>query len=159
MSKRRRGSFRRQTKRPIDKQIITINRIGGPNEVDLLMIVQAGARTLTGLRWALSFTSNSQQSQPMYWWAIVVVKDGDTPNDIDIGELASLYQPEQHVMAWGTGRLIELNNAAGPKIIKDEGHTKVMRKMMDGDQLVLLTTTNVAAGTLVNGAVQFFLLF
>ncbi len=158
-NKRRRHFGGRRAARPIDKQIITIDRIGGIDEADTLMIVQAGARTLTGLRWMISFSANTSQSSPSYFWAIVLVKDGDVANALDIQNLGSLYQPEQHALVWGAGRLTPIGDSSGPRIMKDQGTTKIMRKMMDGDKLVLLSTTNVNAGILVTGAVQFFMLF
>jgi len=159
MSNKRRRSGRRGTRRPIDKQIITLNFIGGINVSQTLLIVQEGALTLTGLRWNLSFRTNTGAGPPQFWWAIVVVKDGNDVNAIGISNLDQMYTPEQSVMAWGAGVVNASGDSGGPKSVHQMGTTKVMRKMMEGDSLHLVTTADIQAGVLIGGGVQFFTLF
>jgi len=156
MSKRRRIS--RRAARPIDKQIVTLNHVAGIQKETQLMIVQAGARTLTGVRWNFNIISNTNTANPDFWWAIVIVKDGEVANPLDIGDQQQTYVPEQNVLAFGSRVGINLSTAAD-LVQHIEGSTKSMRKMMEGDKLFFISTTSVASGWILNGAVQFFMLF
>jgi len=111
------------------------------------------------LRWDLNFRTNTSAVPPEFWWVLVIVKDGDSANPLDVSDLAQLYTPEQNVMAFGAGRLQASTDSAGPKSIRMSEKTRTMRKMMEGDSLQFIITTSVSSAILVNGAIQFFNLF
>ncbi len=158
MSKRRR-KFGRVARRPIDKQIITISQTVPINGETTILTILRGATTLTGLRWNFGVASNQDISDVQYNWALVIVKDGDTANALNVGNNQQMYTPEQNVMSWGTGILTKTSSSAGPATHQWEGTTKSMRKMMEGDNLTMVFTSNVTNGVIIHGAIQLFLMF
>lgn len=110
--------------------------------------------TITGMRWDLSCLSLHAGADRLFW-AIVVVRDGETANPIVFTDSNDLYQPEQNVLTYGMKELS--GNTTGEGYSKDwEGTSKSMRKLMGGDSIEFVTNGVVAANKVITGAVQFF---
>lgn len=161
MSKRQRtttgGAFvvRGGGKRPIDKQLIVINdsMTAGTQESTTLTTATFPC-TVTGIRWDISATSTIS-GLTQVWWAIVLVKDGNSANNFATSDGSSFYQPEQNVLAFGVAICGDADGNSGNLQQRMEGSTKTMRKLMAGDKLqVVYVATNFDAS--LTGIVQFF---
>lgn len=140
-------------KRPIDKELIAINRDITTAQVETTLTSATFPCTVTGLRWSIGVINTYAGNNPLYW-AIVLVKDGNAASGIATSNGSSLYQPEQNVLAFG---VCELDNPAdgGVSAYQFEGSTKSMRKLMGGDQLLFIANAG-ANGYSIRGAIQFF---
>lgn len=159
MSKRQRTSSgaNRRAKRPIDKQLINVsvtNLVGAKQDVTLYSAATFPG-TITGLRWSLSVVRSGGTASTFgqFAWAIVVVPSGTTISTMSLTAAASLYEPEQNVLAFGKG--CSWNNA-GTDIAMYEGSTKSMRKLKAGDALVFTTFGTATERHDLSGCVQFF---
>lgn len=145
MSKRRRTESGFSTKRPIDKQLFsTHDSVTASQSVHSLVTAQTSG-TVTGLRWTLN-----SNAAPAVYWAIVLVRGGQSASTISIpgaGAVATLYAPEQDVLAHG---IIDDNNSQW-------GESKTMRKLKSGDKIELLLKGSGAGPAAVYAAVQFFI--
>lgn len=157
--KRARGSngpfvVQRSAKRPIDKALVVVNQstTGTQQKTDLL--TTTFPCTVTGLRWSLTAFGSATGEQLLYW-AVVIIRDGLSASTIATSDGASLYDPEQNVLAFGVVRLADRDAGAGPICANFEGSTKSMRKMMGGDKLSFISITD---GNTINvdGCVQYF---
>lgn len=113
--------------------------------------------TVVGLRWSLSFSTNVTTADVRCYWAIVVIHDGLSAQTISTSDGSDFYTPEQDVLAFGVIDTTDYDNPAGPVAQNIEGSTKAMRKLKAGDKLSFITLNSIANGTLVRGAIQFFL--
>ena len=149
-------------KRPVDKIIITVNQTHAAAGQKITAVATALTPcTVTGFRWHIDHRNVDTTMPCQVGWALVVVKEGNTPPQLNLtGDGAQFYQPEQQVIAWGTGVLTD-GSAAPPgpigsaSVVRHEGATKTQRKMMQGDRLLLVL--QMAGGStqcLVNGGVQ-----
>jgi len=155
-------------KRPIDKRIVIINQnmtAATQTQIGLYPTGGAGATfpgTITGLRWKIMINSTSTTVIPNVTWAIIKLRDGNTPTALSLTSGASAYNPEQDVMCNGWMTVDSDNVGANNYSVHtpDMGHTKTMRKLMAGDNLTFIAATNFtpAAGTVLNisGFVEFF---
>lgn len=141
-------------KRPIDKSIIAISKDGiDSTQVSTTLATVTFPCTITGLRWDLSFFSDSGTTINHVAWAIVVVRDGNTLSTITISDGGNLHDPEQNVLTWGFCTCAKFEVT---KPVVYRGDTKTMRKMMGGDtlKLAILHSGTDTAG--VRGGIQFF---
>ncbi len=142
------------TKRPIDKGLIVVNKsVGAATQANTLLVGATFPCTVTGLRWSLGLL-NGATSATRVDWAIVIVRDGLSASTMSQTDAASLYQPEQDVMAFGSTRLADLDAGTGPAGFQMEGSTKSMRKLMGGDALVFIVLSETAMN--VDGVIQVF---
>ena len=158
MSKRRRTTqgFVR-VKRPIAKDIISIGITNaGVTQRAVVLKTTTFPCTLTGLRWSLSFLSVLTTGPAAQFWAIVINRDGETSNTLNTASAATLYAPEQNVLAWGHFFVVDADIGQGPSSQLTEGVTKTMRKLQEGDTLDFITIGTAGTANLVRGAVQFF---
>ena len=111
------------------------------------------ASTIQGMRtvgnFTITLTSGSETSSgdgngPVYW-ALVYVPQGQTTASLNINNGASLYEPNQYVIACGVN-----DPTAGPIRIR----TRMMRKLNSGDFVSLLMST-ANKGALWFGAVSY----
>lgn len=162
MSRRRRNNnnnmmqvVSRAAKRPIDKEIIVVNDSSAAGiQENTLLTTATFPCTITGIRWDFGVLAASAAANCLFW-AIVVVKDGDGVNTFATSDASSLYQPEQNVIAFGSGIINSSSAPGGPLVKAWEGSTKSMRKLMAGDQLFF---TYIGTGATASwcGAIQFF---
>lgn len=142
-------------KRPIDKEIIVINDASATGVQESTLLTTATFPcTITGIRWDFGVLAASAAANCLFW-AIVVVKDGDSVNNFATSDASSMYQPEQNVIAFGSGIINSSSANGGPLVRSWTGSTKSMRKLMAGDQLFF---TYIGQGATASwcGAVQFF---
>lgn len=166
MSKRRRIDTSvvqrpvRLTKRPIDKQLLWVEKSAfGTTKVSTNLYVPTVPCTITGLRWALNFKNLLTTGSIQYIWMIHVLRGGSSTPEISQSDGSNIAGDEREVMAWGVGILADADIGAGPQVMKDEGSTKTMRKMMPGDILEIVFDCDTASGADVAGIVQFFAKF
>lgn len=152
--KRARTTFQVSQKRPIDKSLINVAHDLNTTQQSTVLTTATFPCTITGIRWALSLLGDASGPTTVRW-AIVLVKDGNSANTMASSDGSTLYEPEQNVLAFGVKQLQDLDQGAGPGAISWEGSTKTMRKLMGGDQLVLITIVSTTRGDL-SGVVQFF---
>ena len=140
-------------KRPIDKNLKVITKTGvDATQVATTLITATFPCTVTGIRQSLSFSRTAGAATCFYHWAIVLVRDGNSANALAVSDAATLYEPEQNVLAFGNGSLV----AAGPDAADITGSTKTMRKLMGSDVLVFVAK-GVATNTVdIQGVIQFF---
>ncbi len=158
MSKRPRTNqggrtFQVSQKRPIDKQLIVVDKdTVDATQVSTTLITATFPCTITGLRWEISHDRSAGTGTANFWWAIILVKDGNSANTMAISDASTFYEPEQNVLAFGLGALED----EGPDSMLSSGNTKTMRKLMGGDQLLFITRGIATNTTNVNGVIQFF---
>ena len=167
---RRGGNPRSIPTVPMQQQVV-VRRTGGRRPVDKLMVCIAAVNlvgtqlsttlttvtfpcTIVGLRWDLSSLTTAGTAPATYAWAIVKVSDGNSANALAFSNGATLYQPEQNVMAFGVGMNTPEDTIGGP--LRWVGSTKTMRKMMAGDTLQFIHVGEATNAQEVLGCVQFF---
>ena len=97
------------------------------------------AGVVSGLIVDVDLQSNTSATISEVAWAILVVKEGYTPNNINGGS-GDFYIPEQDLWAWGTG-LTSLQSATGLTLYNISASPKTKRKMEEGDQVYLCLLT------------------
>ncbi len=140
------------SRRAIDKKIIFVQKatIDATQETTILITATIPC-TITGMRWSIDFFQDGGAGDASVVWAIVINRDGNAANTLAQTDAASVYDPEQNVMAFGTAAVINSLHT-----VHTEGSTKTMRKLMIGDVITFLVK-GVATNTMgVRGAVQFF---
>ncbi len=106
MSKRMRTHATRRQRpvmrgaRPIDKQIIGVNKSVSTAQLVTTLFTATFPCTVVGIRWDLS-SLNSIASTNTLLWALVLVKEGETVDTLGLADSAPLYNPEQNVIAHG----------------------------------------------------------
>lgn len=146
----------RRAKRPIDKKLTNVqitNLIAGKQTVDLYAAATFPG-TITGLRWSLSVVRSGGTANTVgnYKWAIVIVPAGTTDSTIAMGAGGSMYDPEQMVLAFGSGCTYNIGDGA----VIYEGSTKSMRKLKAGDKLIFTCFGTATERHDISGTVQFF---
>lgn len=161
MSRRRgmnnvnRIGVRNMAKRPIDKELISItSAVVSGTQLDTELTTASFPNTVTGIRWSFGLLT-STAAPTCFYWAILVVKDGNAPNNFATSTGSSFYQPEQDVLAFGAGVTDGNANDDGPVTLHFEGSTKSMRKLMAGDKLYFCLLSEGGSGNAC-GVIQFF---
>lgn len=146
-------SYTRPTaRRPMDKKIITIAQTAtsaGQDSTNLATATFPG--TVVGLRW--DFDVRFETNGGIVAWAIVVVREGASADTLALADGASLYQPEQNVLAGG----LLVMGTDGTYVQKVSGSTKAMRKLQGGDQLLFISLGSDAPSAGIYGTVQYFI--
>ena len=82
-----------------------------------------------------------------YYWAIVYVPEGTSPNELQVGgAVASMYEPNQFVMNCGM-----VDPAAGPIRF----FTPLSRNLNSGDSIYLLVRPDAASAPELEGVVRY----
>lgn len=139
-------------RRPIDKLVVVVNKDGvDGTQVSTTLLTVTFPCTVTGLRWSIDFLQDAGTGNAFISWAVVIARDGVTAGTLASSDAASLFDPEQNMLAFGCGAID--NNT---DTVHSEGTTKSMRKLMGGDKLLFLAK-GVATNTIaIRGIVQFF---
>jgi len=149
-------SFSRRTgsKRPVDKLLINVLKTGvDGTQVTTTLVTATFPCTVVGLRWDISCIPNAGTGIASYAWAIIILRDGVTVSTMAISDGATLYAPEQDVMAFGRGGH---PSAAFAQLQHYNGSTKTMRKLMGGDKLMFIYIGEATNTSTVEGCIQFF---
>lgn len=156
-----------QTKRPIDKALVTCSlNLTGASSAFLNILPPAGSAgvafpgTVTGIRWIAIYKSNSAQPQVSNCiWVLVKVREGLNPNPVVVSSApAPFYNPEQDVICWGMMGIQGVSAGSGGRVTYDvnEGSTKAMRKLMAGDRIALVAQDNSNESNYLDFTVQLF---
>ena len=150
--------------RPIDKALVAVTKSSlsaAQSETDI--VTATGACTVTGLRWSINAYSVSAAGGlpgAHIYWALVLVPDGYSASTLSGTDAGNLYEPEQHVLAFGS---VYFDSAAsltadGKMVAPLEGSTKSMRKLKSGDKVkfIILPTTPGNETISVRAVVQAF---
>ena len=147
--------------RPIDKVLPCLNMVNLDSTQQVQDLVTAAtACTATGIRWSFDINaSHASTAVTSVAWAIVILRDGRTANTLAISAGSNLYEPEQDVLAFGRGTVMQSSSTAGPKSVHFEGDTKTMRKLKIGDKLTFIALGEATNVTELLGTVQVFCRF
>ena len=141
-------------KRPVDKLLINVLQDVSTTQLSTVLTTATFSCTVVGLRWQFG-TRNQSTSDVSSFWAIILVKDGETINTMATSDGSTLFNPEQNVLVWGNASYLSQTTTTGPAGFNFQGDTKTMRKLMGGDRLVFIAIST-AASVLYTGTVQFF---
>lgn len=148
------NSYTVSQKRPIDKGLVCINQSLSSTQQSTDLVQATFPCTATGIRWDGDFASDAT-SAVFGYWAIVIVRDGNAASTLSDTDGASLYEPEQDVLAYGHFHCADFDSGAGSIQSHISGNTKSMRKLMGGDKLVFIQKSSAAVGNF-HGCVQVF---
>ncbi len=145
----------RAARRPIDKEIVNIRKTGVVgSQVSTTLITATFPCTITGLRWAFTAMTETGTTSASFQWAIVKVTQGDSANTMAGTDASTLYAPEQNCIVWGNAILAPFDKVGGPS--EFIGTTKVMRKLLGGDQLIFIAIGEAVNTSEIWGSIQFF---
>ncbi len=140
------------TKRPINKSLIAISQDGNDStDTSTQLFAVTFPCTIVGLRWSLSFFQAAGTAVCLFWWAIVIVRQGVTQATLGVSDGANFFLPESNCLVFGNG---SIDNNVGDENFS--GTTKTMRKMQGGDSLVFIAKGVGTDTSGVRGVVQFF---
>jgi len=138
--------------RPIDKELKVVGKAGiAATQVETVLKTATFPGTIVGLRWSLSGVQDAGTAPALLQWAIVVVQDGNAASTMAVSDGADMYTPEQDVLAFGS-----LISKVGIEGHNFEGSTKTMRKMKQGDQLIVIMIGEATQTWEFRGVIQFF---
>lgn len=149
-----RSTFVQKQARPIDKELKVVNQVATVTVGSTTLKTTTFPCTVVGLRWSIAANALTA-AETLIYWAIVIVRDGESANTPATSDGADFYTPEQNVLAFGMGRT-ESTAVASDQTVHWEGSTKTMRKMKQGDLLQFITLDSAANGDSIDGIVQFF---
>ncbi len=142
------------SKRPVDKLLVNIVHAGvNATQVATVLTTATFPCTIVGLRWDMTVAAAAGSGFSSFSWAIIILRDGVTVSQMSIGDGATLYAPEQDVMAFGRG--LVTSQTLG-MLSKYQGATKTMRKLMGGDKLQFIFKGEATTTSTVEGVIQFF---
>ena len=152
MSFKRRKVLYRAPVRPIDKNLVTVNKtaVSGTQETTTLATFTSPC-TVVGLRWDMTVLHDAGTGQASYAWAVVILADGNIVSTLDTSNGSQFYQPEQAVMAFGAGRM-----AGGLDREHYVGSTKTGRKVRNGDSIRFICRGAATDTSAFLGVFQFF---
>jgi len=134
------------SKRPVDKDIITVAKTGvTTTQVSTTLFTAAAPCTLNGLVASLG----ASPSGPLYW-AIVRVDEGDTANALVTTDGSSTYAPESDILLSG---VFPTNSTNAIPVNFITTHAK--RKLMIGDKLQFIAKTGTSTAD-VQGVITMF---
>ncbi len=144
------------SKRPIDQSIIVCEHDNIGNTQKQTVIRTAGmAETLIRTIIRGGSTKDSDTSSVSGACAIVLVRDGQSAENLAIINAASLYTPEQDVIWFWNDKLPSGADANYTKSL--DGDVKTMRKLRKNDTLVFITKTDSSTnGMSLNATVRTF---
>ena len=144
------------SRRPIDKQLIFTALNITSTQASTTLMDSSNACTATGIRWDMHISAAAGTTSASYGWAIVLVPDSVAVSTLNVSTSGSpFYQPEQHVLAFGTWRAIHDADAT-QNDFHFAGSTKTMRKLKKDDQIRLIALSDSATGSVMDGVVQIF---
>jgi len=150
----------RSARRAINKQLVNTNisTIVAAQQASVLETFTFPV-TLTGLRWDLTVlrSAGTAGNLSRLTWAIIMLPDSQSASTISLTNAGSMYQPEQHVLAYGTfiSDGVSAAGAAG-HIRSFSGSSKTMRKLQSGDILELIVFGTATEEHELFGTIQWF---
>lgn len=148
--------FKRYNRRKsVNQKILTsVSHIISSVQVSTNIFIATQGCRVGGIRWSLSCASQ-QSGNGEYAWAIVYVPEGRNPLTLEIGTPSSantarqLYMAADNVLACG---LLLIDNVLMGA--RTEGSSKAVRRMHEGDRIVLIMRRVDGVSIVASGAVQ-----
>ena len=156
--KRSRTTIVKGAKRPVDKALITINDVIDNSQTNTGIYTATQAVTYSGAVIDLSFLpQTTSTATASYLWALIYIPEGRTANALAFSGGSTSYNPEQDVLAIGSGGSVYNSTT---QVLAGFNHIHIVlkskRKMKEGDTIVLANLGSGAnVGTLV-GTVSLF---
>lgn len=143
-----------RTARSVQKEVVFVAKsaIAGTQVTTTLFTITNPA-TMEGLRWSLSAAQDAGTATTTLDWAIVVVRSGTTVSTAARSDGGTYYAPEGNLLTFGVA--VNTGNDIGHETW--DSTTKTKRKMMTGDQLMLIATGQATNTWQLSGIIQFFL--
>lgn len=139
-----------------DKQVKCIDSTVTDSQGNVTLYTATFPCFLTGIRWDLSFVSQTAASDVRIGWGLIVSGDGYTPNTLVISSSAAdFYTPESDIIIPGHMCLRDSDVGSGPSICYYNGSCKTGRKLKAGDVFYFSHLATVANGGGAYGVVQF----
>lgn len=113
-------------------------------------------QTIAGIRWEILISGKADTSITYFDWAIAIEREGNslkTPDHSSTNRSA-IFHPEQNVIAWGTGAVLQEDKEGGTQLFS--GTTKSMRKLQSGDKVRFYFQAGHSVN--VNAMFQYFIL-
>ncbi len=150
-------TFRGKAKGNLNKELVVVSKGTISTQVSTTLITATFPCTIVGLRWNFSAAQDAGTAAVNLFWAIVVVREGNTANALSKTDAATMYSPEENVMTFGVG---QFEPGAGTEkvynTIKWDDSTKSMRKLQGGDSLQFIVVAAATNTVSLAGCVQFF---
>jgi len=150
--KRQRVVTSTRARRPIDKVLKVVAHIANATPKSTIIAQPTYPATMVGLRWEINVIQSLGTGVCTFSWAIVYLREGETLDALTFADGATLYKPEQNVLVFGTG---QISNDKWDKHFS--GHTKTMRKLMVGDEIVFVLQGVATNEGICNAIIQCFL--
>jgi hypothetical protein len=169
---RRSSAFgaKQMVKRKKDKQIIAVVTSGvAATPATLKTVIIYPADTDTGTTFPCTFTgirasgtvwnSDLAATHGSHFWAVQLIRSGDTPQDASLADAATILKPEVDIIIWGRGATINdsTNKLYWPKHYDMAGTTK--RKMQIGDCIYFVCASGYQAASDAGATNTFAFLF
>ena len=153
-SKKRSYSKAYPKARHVDKKLLLRSgALTAATQSNTVLFTPTVASTLSGLRINGSvIDTDGASSAPNISWAVVVVKEGYAPNNINTGSSGDFYIPEQDVWAWGVGQASTTTGASSSVdwVYQLDISPKTKRKLEEGDNLYLCVVSSTTASMITN---------
>lgn len=143
-----------QTKRPIDKKLISIATTGAADQINTVVHLATFPGTIVGLRWSLTVHNTDNTFQQEGKWALFIAREGVPVDAISFGTGTTTMEPEANVMVIEDWYTTDMGD--GQSVHTFSGATKAMRKIQCGDTLVFCCKGESSANWEARGTIQFF---
>lgn len=149
-------------KRSVDKQLVnySVTLSAGTTNKSALFPTSGGVTfpcTISGVRVVGTVYNASGNTPAVHFWAIQVIREGETNPNVSFTNLGSALTPEEDIIIWGKG-ITSFNSTTGWAFFRHyevSGTTK--RKLMIGDKLMMVANSS-GANAIIDLAVMFFIL-
>ena len=123
----------------VENRCATLTLPAYPTQSQLNIVPQTGVEGMRKVKHlTVTMSSEAEQTTGVYW-ALVYVPEGYNPNNLNLTGGASLYEPNQNVMACGV-----MDFSAGPCRV----YSRLSRNLNSGDRIVLVVASTNASSTI-----------
>jgi len=145
---RRFRGYARAPRARIDKKVETVNKTSSSTTQEQSILLTAAAPCmLNGMDIDLNFGPAIGST---VFWAVVFVGDGYNASTLQTADGATMYEPEQNVLASG---VLHAGGSAITPGSTQHSRVKTKRKLMIGDQIIFVCKRVTAASTDVQGVI------
>ena len=128
-----------RSKRPIEKKIITVNKLVGVAQQQTAVFNANEAVTYAGGHLQISWDGNPAAIGRAVW-AVVLIREGQTASTISLTDNTATYLPEQDVLAMGVFQSATLTDLLGDTVT-----IKTKRKLKQGDAIYFIVLGSIAS--------------
>ena len=153
-SKKRSYSKAYPKARHVDKKLLlSSGNLTASTQSNVTLYTASVACTLKGLRINGSISDAFDVNTPAnVSWALLVIREGRFPNNINTGSSGDFYVPESEVWSWGVGKAVTTSDPNW--IYEFDIAPKTSRKLEQGDKLVLSIVSSQDAQAITNTLVS-----